>query len=61
VNAWSGGLTENLTITNTGATAVDGWSLAFTLPAGQTITSGWNATYAPSAGQGPRATPPTTR
>jgi poly(hydroxyalkanoate) depolymerase family esterase len=51
VNAWSGGLTENLTITNTGATAVDGWSLAFTLPAGQTITSGWNATYAPSAGQ----------
>jgi poly(hydroxyalkanoate) depolymerase family esterase len=51
VNAWNTGLTENLTITNTGASAVNGWSLTFTLPAGQTITSGWNATYSPAAGQ----------
>ncbi|WP_433788729.1 extracellular catalytic domain type 1 short-chain-length polyhydroxyalkanoate depolymerase [Actinoplanes sp. CA-252034] len=51
VNAWSTGLTESLTITNTGATTVNGWSLAFTLPGGQTITSGWNATYTPSSGQ----------
>ncbi|GIM97339.1 hypothetical protein Ato02nite_091320 [Paractinoplanes toevensis] len=50
VNAWNTGLTENLTITNPGASAVDGWSLAFTLPGGQRITSGWNATYSPSAG-----------
>ena len=50
VNAWNTGLTENLTITNTGSAAVNGWSLAFTLPGGQTITSGWNATYSPSAG-----------
>jgi hypothetical protein len=51
VNAWNTGLTEGLTITNTGSAAVDGWSLAFTLPAGQTITAGWNATYAPAAGR----------
>jgi poly(hydroxyalkanoate) depolymerase family esterase len=51
VNAWNTGLTENLTITNTGSAAVNGWSLAFTLPNGQTITSSWNATYSPSAGQ----------
>ena len=50
VNAWNTGLTENLTITNTGSTALNGWALAFTLPGGQTITSGWNATYAPSSG-----------
>jgi poly(hydroxyalkanoate) depolymerase family esterase len=50
VSAWNTGLTENLTITNTGTTTVNGWSLAFTLPAGQTITSGWNATYTPSSG-----------
>ncbi|GAA2577224.1 hypothetical protein GCM10010435_61730 [Winogradskya consettensis] len=50
VNAWNNGLTESITITNTGGTAVNGWSLAFTLPAGQTITSGWNATYAPLSG-----------
>jgi poly(hydroxyalkanoate) depolymerase family esterase len=51
VNAWNTGLTENLTITNTGTAATSGWSLVFTLPSGQTITSGWNATYSPSSGQ----------
>jgi poly(3-hydroxybutyrate) depolymerase len=51
VSAWNTGLTENLTITNTGSAAINGWSLALTLPGGQTITSGWNATYAPASGQ----------
>ncbi|MBM7077056.1 cellulose binding domain-containing protein [Micromonospora humida] len=51
VNAWSTGLTEDLTVTNTGSTPVNGWSLAFTLPGGQSITSGWNATYTPASGQ----------
>ncbi|GAB3891038.1 hypothetical protein GCM10029964_063550 [Kibdelosporangium lantanae] len=51
VTAWNTGLTENITITNTGTTPINGWSLVFTLPGGQTITSGWNATYAPSSGQ----------
>ncbi len=51
VNAWNTGLTENITITNTGSAAISGWSLGFTLPAGQTITSGWSATYSPSSGQ----------
>lgn len=51
VTAWNNGLVESLTITNTGSAPVNGWSLAFTLPAGQTITSGWNATYSPATGQ----------
>ncbi|MBM7085572.1 cellulose binding domain-containing protein [Micromonospora humidisoli] len=51
VNAWSTGLTEDLTVTNTGSTPVNGWSLVFTLPGGQSITSGWNATYTPASGQ----------
>ncbi|MGW9197006.1 extracellular catalytic domain type 1 short-chain-length polyhydroxyalkanoate depolymerase [Micromonospora chersina] len=50
VNSWNTGLTASVTITNTAATAVNGWSLAFTLPAGQTVTNGWNATYAPTSG-----------
>ncbi|MEU8301236.1 PHB depolymerase family esterase [Micromonospora sp. NPDC048909] len=50
VNAWNSGLTASVTITNTGATTVNGWSLAFTLPDGQGITSGWNASYAPASG-----------
>ena len=51
VNSWNSGLTADLVVTNTGATAINGWSLTFTLGAGQTITSGWNATYSPASGQ----------
>jgi len=51
VNGWNTGLTSSLTITNTGTTALHGWSLAFTLPGGQTISSGWNATYTPASGR----------
>ena len=51
VNAWNNGLTATVTVTNTGPAVVNGWSLAFTLPAGQVITSGWNASYSPSSGQ----------
>ncbi|MER5373332.1 cellulose binding domain-containing protein [Streptomyces sp. NPDC002553] len=51
VSAWSSGLTANITLTNTGTTAIDGWSLAFTLPDGQRITSGWNADYSPVSGR----------
>ncbi len=51
VNAWNTGLTSTITIKNTGSTPISGWSLAFTLPGGQTITSGWSATYSPASGQ----------
>jgi cellulase/cellobiase CelA1 len=44
-------LTADIAVTNTGTTPINGWSLAFTLAAGQTITSGWNATYSPTSGQ----------
>jgi poly(3-hydroxybutyrate) depolymerase len=51
VNAWNTGLTSEITIVNTGTSEVRGWSLVFTLPAGQTITSGWSAAYSPTSGQ----------
>jgi poly(hydroxyalkanoate) depolymerase family esterase len=50
-SAWNTGLTANITIANTSSAGINGWSLAFTLPAGQTITSGWNAGYSPTSGQ----------
>ncbi|MEO3929597.1 PHB depolymerase family esterase [Micromonosporaceae bacterium B7E4] len=50
VNAWNAGLTAAISITNRGTSAVNGWTLSFTLPAGQTITSGWNASYSPASG-----------
>ncbi|WP_225080864.1 PHB depolymerase family esterase [Streptomyces sp. CoT10] len=49
-SAWNTGLTASITVTNTGTAPIDGWALAFTLPAGQTITSGWNATFSPTSG-----------
>ena len=51
MDAWNTGLTENITIGNTGSAAVSGWSLVFTLAPGQTITNGWNAAYSPASGQ----------
>ncbi|MFC7534528.1 cellulase family glycosylhydrolase [Actinoplanes sp. GCM10030250] len=50
VSAWNTGLTNSITITNTGTTAVNGWTLAFTLAAGQSIVGGWSASYSPSSG-----------
>jgi poly(3-hydroxybutyrate) depolymerase len=51
VISWNNGLTEEITITNTGTATVDGWTLGFTLPGGQTITSTWNASLSPSSGR----------
>jgi poly(3-hydroxybutyrate) depolymerase len=51
VSAWNTGLTASITITNSGNVAINGWSLGFTLPAGQSVSSGWNATYSPASGQ----------
>lgn len=51
VNAWNTGLVGQITIANTGTSAINGWSLGFTLGSGQTITSGWNASYSPTSGQ----------
>jgi hypothetical protein len=50
-STWSTGFTTDITIANTGSTAVNGWSLVFTLPSGQTITNSWNATFSPTSGQ----------
>ncbi|MFF9086494.1 cellulose binding domain-containing protein [Streptomyces sp. NPDC014991] len=49
-NVWQGGFTSDVTVTNTGSTPVNGWKLAFTLPAGQRITSAWGAGVTPSSG-----------
>ncbi|MGW0424609.1 GH12 family glycosyl hydrolase domain-containing protein [Streptomyces sp. NPDC003015] len=49
-NAWQGGFTADVTITNTGSSPVSGWKLAFTLPSGQQITNAWNANLSGSSG-----------
>ncbi|MGI5479579.1 extracellular catalytic domain type 1 short-chain-length polyhydroxyalkanoate depolymerase [Streptomyces lavendofoliae] len=49
-SSWNTGLTATIALTNTGSAPLTSWSLVFTLPAGQTITSGWGATYSPAGG-----------
>jgi endo-1,4-beta-xylanase len=51
-----GGFTAGVTITNTGTAAVTGWTLAFSFPSGQQVTTpGWSATWA-QTGQSVTAT-----
>lgn len=47
-NQWPGGFGATITITNTGTTAINGWSLKFSFPNGQTITQLWNGSYTQS-------------
>ncbi len=47
-NQWPGGFGASFTITNTGSTAINGWSLQFSFPNGQTITQLWNGSYTQS-------------
>jgi hypothetical protein len=42
-NEWAGGFTANLTVTDTGTTPVNGWTLTFTFPGDQKVTNAWNA------------------
>ncbi|MGW0806064.1 PQQ-dependent sugar dehydrogenase [Nonomuraea sp. NPDC002799] len=39
---WGGGMTVDLTITNTGSTPINGWTLKFSVARGQSIISDWN-------------------
>jgi len=55
---WGSGGTVTLRLTNTGTTPLDGWTLAFILPSGQTVTNGWSATFAPTSTDAPGARVP---
>jgi poly(hydroxyalkanoate) depolymerase family esterase len=45
VSQWSGGFQAGFTITNTGATTINGWTLAFAFANGQTLTTDWNGVF----------------
>ncbi|MDR6975162.1 hypothetical protein J2X68_001846 [Streptomyces sp. 3330] len=49
-SAWNTGLTASVTLTDTGATTVDGRRLGLTPPAGRTVTDGWGAGCPPPTG-----------
>lgn len=47
-SAWDGGFGANLVITNQGNQAIDGWTLTWSFPGNQQITSLWNGTHSQS-------------
>ncbi len=47
-NEWGGGFTANVTVTNTGTAAINGWTLKWSFPGDQKITNAWNATVTQS-------------
>ncbi|MEV4636986.1 cellulose binding domain-containing protein [Actinoplanes sp. NPDC049548] len=49
-DSWSNGFVANVTVANTGSSPINGWTLGFTLPAGQAVTSSWNTTLTGSSG-----------
>ncbi|MFG3552901.1 cellulose binding domain-containing protein [Micromonospora sp. NPDC047557] len=47
-NSWNNGFTADVQITNTGSSTINGWTLTYNLPGGQTVTNAWNATVSQS-------------
>ncbi|KAB1927340.1 GH12 family glycosyl hydrolase domain-containing protein [Micromonospora noduli] len=47
-NSWNNGFTADVQITNTGSSAINGWTLTYSLPGGQQVTNAWNATVSQS-------------
>ncbi|MFC6080497.1 glycoside hydrolase family 11 protein [Sphaerisporangium aureirubrum] len=47
-NEWNNGFTATVTVTNSGSSAINGWTLTWPFSSGQQITSSWNATVTQS-------------
>ncbi|HEX6469909.1 MAG TPA: glycoside hydrolase family 9 protein [Streptosporangiaceae bacterium] len=47
-NDWGAGFTAQVTVTNLGATALNGWTLGFGFAGTQQVTNGWDATWTQS-------------
>ena len=48
---WGNGyVVQPVTVTNTGTSAITGWRVTFTLPAGHSIAGSWNATLSGTTG-----------
>ena len=43
VNQWNTGFTANVTVKNSSSSAVNGWTLTFSFPSGQSITQAWSS------------------
>ncbi|MBV9854340.1 MAG: cellulose binding domain-containing protein [Streptosporangiaceae bacterium] len=51
VNSWPGGFQGQVRVSNTGSSAISGWTLRWTFPGDQKISSLWNGSYTQSGEQ----------
>ena len=49
-DSWGSGFTANVNVANTGSSALNGWTVGFTLPSGQAVTNSWNAALSGNSG-----------
>ena len=47
-NDWGSGFTADLTITNRGTDAINGWTLTYSYAGNQKLSNGWNGTWSQS-------------
>ena len=47
-SSWNTGFTASVKVTNTGTTALNGWTLGFSFANGQKVTQGWSADWSQS-------------
>jgi endoglucanase len=50
-NTWAGGFQAQIVLTNTGSGAISPWTLTWTVPGEQKVSSMWAATYTQSGEQ----------
>src|SRR5947208_13091201 len=47
-NDWGSGFTADLTLTNRGTDAINGWTLTYSYTGNQKLSNGWNGTWSQS-------------
>ncbi|WP_204047272.1 glycoside hydrolase family 6 protein [Microbispora siamensis] len=50
VSSWQGGFQGEVTVTSAGASAINNWTVKWTMPGGQSISQSWNANLTGSTG-----------
>ncbi|NJC85688.1 lytic polysaccharide monooxygenase auxiliary activity family 9 protein [Planosporangium mesophilum] len=50
-SSWNGGFSANVTVRNSGASAINGWTVKWTFPGTQTVSQLWNGSYSQSGSQ----------
>ncbi|MEU7910337.1 glycoside hydrolase family 6 protein [Microbispora bryophytorum] len=50
VSSWQGGFQGEITVTGAGTSAINNWTVSWTMPGGQSITQSWNANLTGSSG-----------